>query len=121
MKVIDRSESQYFKEFNPFFDTRARFGKEPDTIILYVLKTPSGKWSKYWATLRFNSERNVSEAYKMEEIEKYYNQLINRTFKSEIKKGYTIAEVILYSGHIKDKEYSRYSKNAHKREEIERE
>lgn len=98
MNIIKREESQYFKKYNLCFWTKARYGRKADTIILYVLKTPTGRWSKYHATLRFNSERNVKNM--MEKIKKYYDELINKTFKNEIKKNYCIGEVILYSGEL---------------------
>lgn len=100
VKVISRENSDYFKTHNPYTDTRAREGREADTIIYFAIKTPTGKWSKFFANLRFNSERNLTAHSKQEEINEYYIYLINKTYKQEIKKGYTIAEVILYSGRL---------------------
>ncbi len=98
LKIVNRNESEYFKKYNPYFDSRAKYGRDADTIILYQFVTPTGRWSKYQATLRFNSERIHKN--KIEKIEEYYNDLENKTFKNEIKKGYSIGEVILYSGNL---------------------
>ena len=98
LKVVTRAESEYFKEFNPYYDTRTRHGRPADTILLFVFRSPTGRWSKYQATLRFHGERNVSSAEKMRRMQEYIGELRTKTFKSEFAKGYTIGEIILYSG-----------------------
>lgn len=91
-------DSKYLRKFRPYFITRARYDRDADTIVLFVFLTPTGKWSKYWATLRFNSER--SHKNMRNQIQEYYEQLIGKTFKREIAKGYSLGEVILYSGKL---------------------
>lgn len=99
-KVLTRSESQYLREYNPYYDSRASFGREADTIILYVFKTPTGKWShKLWQTLRFSSESPKTATQKMNLIEKHRKDIIEKN-KADIKKGYKLDEIILYSGNI---------------------
>lgn len=100
LNIVRFEESEYLKEYRPYFDTRAKYGRDADTLLLFQLKTPTGKWSKKWATLRFNSEHNVKN--KVEQIEAYKERLENEVYKQEIKKGYSIGEIILYSGAIEE-------------------
>jgi len=98
MNIITKQQSEYFKKYNPYFWTKTEYGRDADTIILYTLKTPAGKLSKYHATLRFNSTRNVKN--KIEQAEKYLEEIKTKTFKKELKEGYQISEIILYSGSL---------------------
>lgn len=104
VKVVTRRESKYLKEHNPYFDARASFGREADTIILYAFQTPTGRWThKLWQTLRFSSEKQVTPLRKMELIEEHRKDILAKN-KADIKKGYKLAEIILYSGQIGSKE-----------------
>jgi hypothetical protein len=76
----------------PYFDTRARYGREPDTIVFWYAITPKGKMSKYWATLRINSERNVGTDRKLRYIQEYQFPVL--------RKGYSWSNPLLYSGEI---------------------
>jgi hypothetical protein len=98
MIVVSRQQSKYFKEHNPYYDTRAKHGREADTIILIVLKTPTGRWSKRIAVIRWNSERNVSDEQKRMSLAEYKTHLMQKTFKKEFNMGYVFGETILYSG-----------------------
>lgn len=100
VKVISRSESKYFKYKNLYFDARASYNREADTIILFVFKTPTGKWSNKWSALRFNSEKLKPTTNMMDKIRFHYEDLQEK-YKKEIKQGYKIAEVIHYSGKLR--------------------
>ena len=91
-------ESSYAQHARPYFNTNASYGREPDTIIFFYLVTPTGRFSKHYATLRFNAEHSVSTEYKLNKIQEYIQKLRNSTFRTEIQHGYTIAEPLLYSG-----------------------
>ena len=101
-KVIIRRESKYLKDRNPYFVTNASFGRPADTLILYVVKTKTGQWSKKWMVLRFNEERPVPTTVKMNKINMYYDDFTAKLNK--LKKGYKIGEVILYSGTLGNKQ-----------------
>lgn len=98
MNIITREQSEYFKKHLPYFWTKSEYGRSADTIILFTIKTPAGKFSKHHATIRFNATRNVKN--KIEQIKKYLEELKENTFRKELKKGYTISEIILYSGSL---------------------
>lgn len=86
-------DSEYRKaKSNIYFDTRARYGREADTIIFWHGITPKGNVSQYFATLRINSERNISSESKMKYV-------VNYVFP-KLPKGYTWSEPFLYSGDV---------------------
>jgi hypothetical protein len=83
--------SRYYKEKGSiFFDNRAKYGREADTIIFWYAITPTGKISKWHATLRINSERNVSSEHKQQHVDSYVFP--------KMPKGYTWSKPLLYSG-----------------------
>lgn len=100
LDIVSREDSKFFKEQNPYFHTNGKHGRDADTLVVFVLTTPTGKFSKYWATIKFNADNNVKD--KMKKVEEEYTRLQERDFKEELKKGYRIGEVILYSGNLDD-------------------
>lgn len=76
----------------PYFDTRTRYEREADTIVFWYAITPTERISKYWATLRINSERNVSSERKRKCVKEYKHP--------KLPKGYSWSEPLLYSGKI---------------------
>ena len=85
--------SEYDKRKGRFyFDSRAKFGRKPDTIVFWYALTPTGRISKWYATLRINSERNVSTERKREYVNSY-------AFP-KLPAGYTWSKPLLYSGVI---------------------
>lgn len=76
----------------PYFDTRARYGREADTIIFWYAITPKGRESKYYAILRFNSDRNISSERKLQKISDYKFP--------KLPKGYKWSDPLLYSGEV---------------------
>lgn len=98
LKISTYTESEFLKTHSLYFNSGATYGREADTIIVFALKTPTGRWSKYTASLRFNAERNITN--KMERIKQEYIRLGREVFNKEIKKGYSIGEIILYSGKL---------------------
>lgn len=97
-EVLYWEDSKYLRKFRPYLDTRARYGRDADTIILFAFLTPKGRWSNNYAYLRFNSER--SHPNMRSQIKEYYDKLVNKTYAREMSKGYSIGEVILYSGKL---------------------
>lgn len=97
--IVDYSNSQFFKRYGRYFDSRASYGRAPDTIIYFAFMTPTGKWSRsIWATLRFNSEHSHPDMMRRVVIE--YNNLLYKK-RADIKRGYKIGEIVVYSGEIK--------------------
>lgn len=92
MEIKNFIDSEYAKHKRPYFNTNARYGRNADTIIFWYAITPKGKFSKWFATLRFNGERTISTERKIKEINKY-------TFP-KLPKGYTWSEPLLYSGTV---------------------
>lgn len=39
-----------------YFDTKAKHGRPADTIVIWFAYTPTGRVSKYWHTIRLNSD-----------------------------------------------------------------
>lgn len=87
-----RDSAYYHKRGNIFFDSRACYGRDPDTIIFWYALTPTGRISKFWAALRFNSERNVRPAGKEKLIQNYHFP--------KMPKGYTWSDPTIYSGSV---------------------
>ena len=90
MEIKNFRGSNYNKKYNPYFWTKVKYGREPDTIIFWYAITPTKRISKYWNTLRFNAERNTTTEYKKDKI---------KNIKlSKLPKGYIWSEPLLYSG-----------------------
>ena len=87
-----RDSDYYHKRGNIYFDTRARYGRDPDTIIFWHALTPTGRISKFWATLRINGERNVRPASKEKLIQNYR--------LPKMPRGYTWSDPMIYSGSV---------------------
>jgi hypothetical protein len=83
----------------PYFVTNAIYGRKSDTIIFWLYITPTGRQSKYWHTLRFNADRNLSSDRKINKIKEVQNKLTNEK-SALIKKGYAVSGPYLYSGTI---------------------
>lgn len=92
MIIKNRSQSDYFKDHNPYFWTRAEYGRKPDTIFVVVLKTPTGRWAKRFAHYSF------SGAYKCREPEEVRKTLTGFLTRLDYSNGKTVHEVIQYSG-----------------------
>lgn len=92
MLIKNQSQSDYFKDHNPYFWTRAEYGRKPDTIFVVVLKTPTGRWAKRFAHYSF------SGAYKCRKVEEVQNKLKDFIKSLDYSNGKTVYEVIQYSG-----------------------
>lgn len=91
-KIKSRSQSDYFKEYNPYIHAGAKHGRKPDTIFIVVFKTPTGRWAKYFAHYRF------SDGYKCREAEEVRNTLKEFLTRLDYSNGKTVHEIIQYSG-----------------------
>ena len=83
------SESNYSKK--PYFNRNANFNSEGNEIIFWYATTPTGRESKYWATLTIKGDT----VYDKHMIEKIKNQIINYEFP-KLPKGYTWSEPLVY-------------------------
>lgn len=82
-------ESEYAKRHRPYFCTAV------DTVLVLVpLKTPTGRWSKYYGTLKMGQDRKD----KKERLERFLNDYMHEVFAKELERGYTITEPLLYNG-----------------------
>lgn len=87
--MIKFQESEYAKKYNPYFCTSA------DSVFIFVpLKTPTGRWSKYYGTLKMSQDRKD----KKERLERFLNDYMHEVFAKELERGYTITEPLLYNG-----------------------
>lgn len=82
-------ESNYSK--NPFFDRKSSFTSEGNQIIFWYAFTPTGRESKYWATLTIKGDRDYDEFM----VEKITNMVKNYEFP-KLPKGYTWSEPLVY-------------------------
>lgn len=73
-----------------FFHTNARYERKADTIILRYAITPTGRGSKFWATIRINGERIPNPTN--EELENYSKEMS----LPKLPKGYRWSEPYLY-------------------------
>lgn len=90
--IKSRSQSDYFKDHNPYIHDGAKHGRKPDTIFLVVFKTPTGRWAKHFAHYRFSGE------YKCRKVEEVRNTLKDFLARLDYSNGKTVHEVIQYSG-----------------------
>ena len=77
----------------PYFDTRAKYGRPADNIVIWFAYTPKGKVSKFWHSIRLNAD--------------YYGKLTDddleriiskkKIFFPKLKKGYTWSKPYRYS------------------------
>jgi hypothetical protein len=74
-----------------YHDTRARYGRPADTIIIRVAITPTGRESKYWATIRLNAD--YFGAQPSETTLQTYAKKMNLP---RLPKGYTWTDPYLY-------------------------
>jgi len=90
MMLTKYFESEFAKHERMYFWSKASYNRKSDTIILWRAKTPTGRISKYWATLRINGERQITKE-KMIDVIKNYKL-------PKLKKGYAWSEPMLYCG-----------------------
>jgi len=81
------------KKGRPYFDTRAKYGRAADSIVIWFAYTPTGRVSKYWHTLRFNAD------YYGEINDEELERLVQKTKINSPKlgKGYTWSKPYRYS------------------------
>ena len=82
-------ESNYSKR--PYFNRNSNFTSEGNEIIFWYATTPTGRESKYWATLTIKGDTDYDEHM----INKIKNQIINYPFP-KLPKGYTWSEPLVY-------------------------
>lgn len=92
MKIKSRSQSDYFKDRNPYIYDGAKYGRKPDTIFTVFLKTPTGRWAKRFAHYQFSGEYKCREAG---EVRKTLKEFLNRL---DYSNGKTVHEIVQYSG-----------------------
>ena len=79
-----------------YFNTFNRASMKHDIMYIWFLFTPTGRQSKFWHTVKFNSARNISENYIDNQLKNVQPELMSNEFKSYLKKGYTISEPYKY-------------------------
>ena len=92
MRIKSRSQSDYFKDKNPYLHTWAEYGRKADLIFIIVLKTPTGRWAKHFAHYRFTGAHKYPDAV---EVRKALKGLLKRL---DYSNGKTAHEIIQYSG-----------------------
>lgn len=81
-------DSEYAKKHNPYFCTSA------DSVFIFVpLKTPSGRWSKYYGTFKTSENRKG----KKEMLDRFLNDYMHEVSANELERGYTIDEPLDYN------------------------
>ena len=86
-------ESEYAKKHNPYLCTSA------DSVLVFVpLKTPAGRWSKYYGTLKMLE----SQKGKKKRLDRFLNDYLHEVFANELERGYTIGEPLDYNGNWTD-------------------
>lgn len=78
------------------FNTFNNASMKHDIMYIWFLFTPTGRQSKFWHTVKFNSARNISDNYIDNQLKNVQPELMNNEFKSYLKKGYTISEPYKY-------------------------
>lgn len=81
------------KKGRPYFDTRARYGRPSDAIVIWFAYTPTGRISKYWHMLRLNADYygEVSD----DDLERIIST--KKICFPKLKRGYTWSEPYRYS------------------------
>lgn len=86
-------DSEYAKKHRPYFCTTV------DTVLVLVpLKTPTGRWSKYYGTLKMSESRKG----KKERLDRFLNDYMHEVFAKELERGYTIGEPLDYNENWND-------------------
>lgn len=81
-------DSEYAKKYRPYFCTAV------DTVFVFVpLKTPRGRWSKYYGTLKISE--NIKG--KKKRLDRFLNDYMHEVFAKELERGYTIGEPLDYN------------------------
>lgn len=81
------------KKGRPYFDTRARYGRPSDAIVIWFAYTPTGRISKFCHTLRLNADYygEVSD----DDLERIISTKV--ICFPKLKRGYTWSEPYRYS------------------------
>ena len=82
----------------PYFCDYAGYGRPGDTIIFWFMRTPKGRVSKYWSTLRI--PHGYSPAGKRRCLEDHERKFLSYGTGTRrlMRRGYTWSEAYLYSG-----------------------
>ena len=81
-------DSEYAKKYWPYFCTSS------DSVFIFVpLKTPTGRWSKYYGTLKMSESRKD----KKERLDRFMNDYMHKVFAKELERGYTLGEPLDYN------------------------
>ena len=82
----------------PYFCDYARYGRPEDTIIFWFMRTPTGRVSKYWSTLRI--PYNYSTEGKRKCVEKHERNYLDYGIGTRrlLRRGYSWSKAYLCSG-----------------------
>ena len=84
-EIVKSLNLKGFRESN--YSKRPYFTSDGNRIIFWYAITPTGRESKYWATLTIKGDRDYDEFM----VEKIINQIKNYPFP-KLPKGYTWSE-----------------------------
>lgn len=76
-----------------YFNTKAEYGRNEDIIVIWFMKTPKGRFSKFYHVKRWNGT-----IYKFITDEDLKQGETERNAFTPLSKGYTWSEPYLYSG-----------------------
>lgn len=92
MQIISRRQSAYFIKRNPYFWTRARYGRPEDYLFLFILETKTGRWAKRTGRVTFPGDKGTPAP---DTVRNHVERLAARL---DYSRGRTLAEVVQYSG-----------------------